>query len=197
VVVTGMLGAAAAGTRLLRQGARLTADGTLEATGVWTQSSADAVRHCLRAHLDPRPPLPFARALAEHQIGHAAMDISDGLSCDLLTMCEASSVSAWLDLAAVPVDASMAGLERARGGDSLGLALHGGEDYQLLLAVPPDQLEALRNLAVVWTLPLAVVGEFAPGPAVVSVRDEAGLTPLEVRGFDHFKPAARRSSKRA
>lgn len=192
VVVTGTLGAAAQGTRLLRQGARLSADGRLEATGVWTESSAEAVRHCLRAHLDPSPPLSFARGLAQQEeLGHAAMDVSDGLSGDLLALCQASQVAAWIDVAAVPADPKMAGLERARGGDSQALALHGGEDYQLLLAIPPEQLDALRELAVVWNLPLAVVGEFVAGVPSVSVRGEAGLTPLEVAAFDHFKPAPR------
>ncbi len=119
---------------------------------------------------------------------HAAMDVSDGLSGDLLSVCaEASNVSAWIDVAAVPVDPRMAGLERARGGDSLALALHGGEDYQLLLAVPPENLEALRDLAVVWTLPLSVVGEFSEGAPGVSIRTEKGLEPLEPAAFDHFK----------
>jgi thiamine-monophosphate kinase len=188
VVVTGTLGAAAAGVRLLRQGARLGPDGQLEATGVWTPSSAEAVRHCLRAHLDPSPPLAFARALSEHDIVHAAMDISDGLSGDLLSMCSASNVAAWLDVAAVPVDPRMAGLERARGGDSLWNALHGGEDYQLLLAVAPENLDALRDLAVVWSLPLSVVGEFSEGAPAVSIRQEKGLEPLPPASFDHFKP---------
>lgn len=196
-VVTGTLGAAAAGTRLLRQGARLSAEGTLEATGVWTQSSAEAVRHCLKAHLDPAPPLSFARALGEQQLAHAAMDISDGLSGDLLTLCEASGVGAWVDIASVPVDPKMAGLERARGGDSLALALHGGEDYQLLMAVAPGQFEGLKDLAVVWNLPLAVVGEFYEGPPSLSVRGEHGMTPLEMGAFDHFKPAPRRSGSRS
>jgi len=196
-VVTGTLGAAAAGTRLLRQGARLTAEGALEATGVWTQSSAEAVRHCLKAHLDPSPPLAFARALGEQSVAHAAIDVSDGLSGDLLTMCQASGVAAWLDIASVPVDPRMAGLERARGGDSLALALHGGEDYQLLMAVAPSQFENLKDLAVVWNLPLSVVGEFSEGPPGLSVRGESGLTPLEPGAFDHFKPPQRRSGSRA
>jgi thiamine-monophosphate kinase len=191
VVVTGTLGAAAEGTRLLRQGARLSAQGELETTGVWTQTSADALRHCLKAHLDPQPPLAFARALSEHEYVHAAMDVSDGLSGDLMTLCQASQVCASIDGAAVPVDGKMAGLERARGGDPLTLALHGGEDYQLLMAVPRERLEELQDLAVVWSLPLAVVGELAEGLPALELRGESGVQPLEVASYDHFMPAAR------
>ncbi len=116
VIVTGALGAAAAGLKLMMQGARLDQDGYLDKTGGWTESSAKAVTHCLRALLDPNPPLAFARALAEQEIVHAAMDLSDGLSGDLRAMCDEGDVSAWVDANALPIDASAASLERARGG---------------------------------------------------------------------------------
>jgi len=191
VVVTGSLGAAAAGLRLLRQGARLGAEGALEATGVWTESSSEALLRCLRAQLDPEPPLAFGRTLSEHDVAHAGIDISDGLSGDLLHVCEESDVSAWIDPAAVPVDVHATSLERARGRDARSLALHGGEDYQILLAVPPDKLDALRDLAVIWDLPLSVVGEFAPGPPAVSLKSGDSLTPLAPASHDHFRVSRR------
>jgi thiamine-monophosphate kinase len=192
VVVTGTLGAAAAGLRLLKQGARLGTEGALQATGIWTESSASGLTHCLMAHLDPTPPLAFARALSEHDLVHAAMDISDGLSGDLLHLCEESSVAAWVDLASLPIDPWAARVERARGGDSVALALHGGEDYQLLLAVPPDRLDALRDVAVVWDVPLAGIGQFTEGEPAVSVRSGEAVRPLEVAAFDHFRDASER-----
>jgi thiamine-monophosphate kinase len=187
VVVTGTLGAAAAGVKLLTQGARLDEDGHLLETGVWTESSARAVTHCLRALLDPNPPLAFARTLAEQEIVSAAMDISDGLSGDLFAICNESDVSAWVDSASVPIDPAAAGLERARGGDALSLALHGGEDYQLLLAVRPDKLDALRDVAVIWDLPTTVIGTFAPGPPALLLKKGPSLLPLTPQSFDHFR----------
>ena len=186
-VVTGHLGAAAVGLRLLMQGARLTEDGFLESTGVWTDSSAEAVTRCLRAQLDPAPPLALARALAEQDLVHAAMDISDGLSGDLPMICQESHLAAILDRKAVPIDPSAAGLERARGGDAFAFALHGGEDYQFLFAIPPDRLDGLKDLAVVWDLPLTVVGEFTEGPPTVSMKDGDTLKPLEAQSHDHFR----------
>lgn len=186
VVLTGYLGAAVAGLRLLLQGARLDEEGELVATGMWTETSAEAVAHCLRAHLDPRPPLTFARALSERDLVHAAIDVSDGLSGDLQQLCQASEVGATIDGAVVPVDRHAAGLERARGGDALSLALNGGEDYELLLAVPPDGVGALRDLAVVWNLPLTVLGEFTTGPEVLLKRGET-VAPLPAAGHDHFR----------
>lgn len=186
-VVTGHLGAAATGLRLLAQGARLADDGELEATGIWTESSSEAVTRCLRAQLDPAPPLALARALSEQDLVHAAMDLSDGLSGDLRSLCEESRLSAVVDAKAVPVDAAVARIERARGGDALSAALHGGEDYQFLFAIPKDRLDGLRDLAVVWDLPLTVIGEFSEGPPIVSMREGGALRPLEVRAHDHFK----------
>jgi thiamine-monophosphate kinase len=187
VVVTGMLGAAAAGLKLLAQDARLDEEGELRATGMWTESSAVALRHCLRAQLDPQPPLSFARALAEVELLHAAIDVSDGLSGDLHRLCEASGVQATLDAFAVPVDAHAAGLERARGGDALALALHGGEDYQILMAAGPESLVALRDLAVIWDLPLTVVGEFAAGEPEVKLKAGHDTTPLVPASHEHFR----------
>jgi len=162
-------------------------DGYLHKTGVWTESSAKAVTHCLRALLDPNPPLAFARALAEHEIVHAAMDLSDGVSGDLRTMCDESDVSAWVDGNTLPIDVSAASLERARGGDAAALALHGGEDYQLLLAVPREKLDALRDVAVIWDIPTTVIGEFAPGPSALLLKKGGSLLPLTSQAHDHFR----------
>jgi thiamine-monophosphate kinase len=153
---------------------------------MWTASSAAALTRCLRAHLDPVPPLAFGRSLSEADVAHAAIDLSDGLSADLLRICEASGLAARVDAAAVPVDPLAGGLERARGGDALALALHGGEDYELLLAVPPERLDALRDLAVIWDLPLTVVGEFVPGEPQVLLATDSGTEPLPSGGHEHF-----------
>jgi thiamine-monophosphate kinase len=186
-VVTGTLGASAAGLRCLVDGARLDAEGGLVTPGRWGEAQAADVRHCLRAQLDPDPPLAFGRALAEHDLVHAAMDLSDGLSGDLLSLCEASGVSAWIEAGGLPVDPHAAALEKAGGPDGFSLALHGGEDYQLLLAVAPDRLEGLRDLAQVWSLPLTVVGAFAAGPPGLSLKFGDTLRRLKPRAHDHFR----------
>ncbi len=196
IVLTGALGAAAAGVRLLRQGARLDEDGGLDDLGLWTASSTPAVTRCLRAHLDPDPPLAFGRSLAEADWAHAAMDVSDGLSGDLLAMCVESGLGARLDAAAVPIDAAAALLERARGDDAFHLALHGGEDYQLLLAVAPERLDELRERGLVWNLALADVGEFVAGPAQVVLHGPKGEAPLEPASHEHFRAPAPAAEER-
>jgi thiamine-monophosphate kinase len=191
VVVTGTLGTAAAGLRFLEAGARLDAEGEVVSAGSWT-GAADALQRCLRAHLDPSPPLAFARALSQGDLVHAAMDLSDGLSGDLLSLCEASGVSATLDPAALPLEACAAVLEEEVGEDAFSLALHGGEDYQLLMAVPKDALDALRDVAVVWEVALTAIGVFAAGPPGVALRFGDALRRVRPGSHDHFRAAAAR-----
>jgi thiamine-monophosphate kinase len=198
VVVTGTLGAAAAGLSFLLGGARLGEEGVLGDAGTWTGGAPDSLLACIRAQLDPTPPLAFGRALAEHDIVHAAMDLSDGLSGDLLTMCQASDVSAWVDGAGLPVDPCAAQLEKEGGTDGFSVALHGGEDYQLLLAVPPSAFDSLKDVAVVWDLPVTVVGEFAEGPPVLSMKFGDRMKRLRPKSHEHFKdPGSRRSDPSA
>lgn len=190
IVVTGALGAAAEGVRLLGDGARLDDEGELAHSGIWTDSSTAAVLACLRAQLDPRPPLALARSIGDRGLAHAGMDLSDGISSDLPEICAQSGVGAVLDLRSLPIDLRVAGLERARGGDALSLALHGGEDYQLLLAVAPGDVEELGELARVWGVEVSAIGEFVEGDPEVRVRDAAGERPLAPGGHDHFGPAS-------
>jgi len=187
VVITGGLGASAEGLRLLREGVRLADDGMVIDTGIWTPSSEGPLARCVRAHLDPTPPLAFARAMSETPgTVRAMMDLSDGLSIDLIRLCAENSVGAVIDPLAVPVDPAVAMIERARGGDPLPLALHGGEDYQLLMAISPDSIDAVRDMAFVWDLPITVVGQFVVGAPVVSVQVGEWIEPLKSQGFDHF-----------
>ena len=187
VVITGGLGASAEGLRLLREGVRLADDGMVIDTGIWTPTSEAPLARCVRAHLDPSPPLAFARAMSETEgTIRAMMDLSDGLSIDLVRLCAENSIGAVIDPLAVPVDPAVAMIERARGGDPLPLALHGGEDYQLLMAVAPAQIDAVRDMAFVWDLPITVIGQFVVGAPVVSVQVGEWIEPLKTQGFDHF-----------
>jgi thiamine-monophosphate kinase len=187
VVVTGTLGTAAEGVTLLQQGARLDEEGALSATGVWTDSSSESVEACLRAQLDPRPPLALARSLAERDLARAGMDLSDGLSSDLAELCRQSGLGARVEARSLPVSPAMASLERARGGEAVLVALHGGEDYELLLAVDPADFGALEELARVWGVTVTAIGEFLEGEPGVRVRDEEGERPLPPAGHDHFR----------
>ncbi len=187
IMVTGTLGAPAAGLLLLAQGVRLDADGALASTGVWTESSRGPLLRCLLAQLDPRPPIALGRGLGESEIAHAAIDISDGLSGDLLHLCEASGLRAWIDPETLPVDPDAAVVARAGGRDVNDMALNGGEEYQLLLAIPPDRVAAVHEQSLIWNVRLTEIGQFEAGEPGVDLRTAEGQEPLEAAAHDHFR----------
>jgi len=116
----------------------------------------------------------------------AMMDISDGLAKDLSRLCVESGVGARLELARVPVSPSLAHLAEALGLDELELALSGGEDYELLAAMPAEAVEgARRELSEVFGVSLTEVGEITP-EGLVAVDAGGTERPLEPRGWDHF-----------
>jgi thiamine-monophosphate kinase len=173
-LVTGTLGAAAMGLRLMEGGLRLGAEG----------AAADE-QACLRAELDPAPPLGLGQAAARAGLVTAAIDLSDGLSGDLLAVCQESGLAAWVDARTVPVDGAVRALARDPD-DALELALHGGEDYQLLLAASAEAVPLLRELAAARTVSLTVVGGFAEGAPGVTLRTPGGSRPLVPRSHQHF-----------
>ena len=187
VVLTGHPGAASTGLALLEAGLRLRDDGTLEIPqGLPAPSPPQehALRSCLLAQIDPAPPLAFAAALAPLSGVHAGMDVSDGLSGDLLALSSESRLAAVIDASALPASPA-AGLGPWGAGDPLAHVLHGGEDYGLLLAVAPDAIDGLFDLAGAHHVTLSVVGTFEAGQGVW-VQDASGRAPLQPRAHQHF-----------
>lgn len=101
---------------------------------------AEDVRACLSAHRRPRARVPEGRRLREWG-AHAALDLSDGLYSDALRLAEASGVGVEIDADAAPIAPAVRRVEEAMDGDPLETALGGGEDYELLVALPADRLE--------------------------------------------------------
>lgn len=134
----------------------LTAIGRTEPDKFWTRSGARADDvivvtgplggSLLGKHLDFEPRIDWMRAVRGNVEIHAAMDISDGLSIDLLRMCNASGCGAVLDLPSVPISAAAKEMAERSGREALAHALGDGEDFELLLAVPERELPALRAL---------------------------------------------------
>ena len=166
IFVSGRLGMAALGLRLLRSGSRIRK--TVE-------------RVALRAHLYPQPQCALGRFLSAHRLASALMDVSDGLSIDLPRLCDASGVGASLLANRVPTppipDAE----------DALGLALHGGEDYQLLFTVPAAKAAKIpRHFG---RIPLHCIGEIRASRGINMVTPDGETLPVEAHGYDHFARA--------
>lgn len=134
----------------------LTAVGRAQNCGVWKRSGAQAEDvivvtgqlggSLLGKHLDFEPRLAWARAVRDSVDIHAAIDISDGLSIDLLRVCDASGCGAVLDLASVPISDAANRMAQSSGRSALAHALGDGEDFELLLAVPESELPKLQSI---------------------------------------------------
>ena len=105
-------------------------------------------RRLLQPHLYPKIRIELGEWLARRKMASAMMDISDGLSTDLARLCAASGVGARLWAERIPrvkIPAARTGLLRKRRLDPLQMALHGGEDYELLFTVPRKNVKRLRS----------------------------------------------------
>ncbi len=117
------------------------------------------------------------------------IDLSDGLSTDLLRLCDANHLGVRLDGAAVPVDPALRDLAAPL--TPLDLALRGGEDYELLMAADPQHAEELvQRIRQEAGTAATVIGEFVPPGAGCIVQREGQCVPLESLGWDHFRRGA-------
>ena len=132
-------------------------------------------------HFFPEPRIELGRILREKGLVSAMIDTSDGLSTDLAHICEESGVGAELQAEAIP---------RARVGKPaqvvhLPLALHGGEDYELLFTAPRGK----RIPPQIAGVPITLIGHVTRGRKVI-LRDKDGVGyVLEPGGWEHFTRA--------
>lgn len=170
--VTGTIGASAAGLRILEQ-----------PHNYQTRTTAPKL---IAAHLRPEPRIEAGRLLVEHGAS-AAMDLSDGLVGDLPKILVASGVSAVIEEEALPVIAA----SRALFSDSWReLALHGGEDYELVFTMARDQFASFRAAAERQGITVTAIGSIVvldSGEPELHIRHENGhVEALPMGAFDHF-----------
>jgi thiamine-monophosphate kinase len=178
IFVTGTLGGAAAGLRLLETGARPHSLSELE-------TDHDAIAALLLRQMCPEPRVGWGRVLGEEQLATAMIDISDGLSSDLRHLCRASDTGALLQSASLPLDVHAVELCGRRALDPLLLALHGGEDFELLFTVNPK--DASRLPRQVDGTPVTHIGEITNEIGCIRIAEGSHVWNLEPGGFEHFK----------
>jgi thiamine-monophosphate kinase len=143
----------------------------------------------LKPHLYPEIQLKLGAWLARHRIASAMMDISDGLSTDLPRLCKASGVGARLIAAHIPsveIPASLQKILPKRALYPLHMALHGGEDYELLFTVPPRKAKSLR--AAPGFSELTAIGEITKKKDLLIVSpDQTQTQKLRSLGWDPFR----------
>ncbi len=133
----------------------------------------------------PMPRLVLGRLARRH--ASAAIDLSDGLSQDVGHLCGASGVGAIIRLASLPLSAAV---KKAWGPRAAFEAAIGGEDYELLLAVPPRSVNALRNACAQAGEQVTEIGELTADRSIV-LFDAEGQAVERPGGFDHFRGQGR------
>ena len=143
----------------------------------------------LGRHLAVQPRCREAMLIADRFAVHAAIDVSDGLSLDLSRMMQASATGAVVRMASVPIhaDAHRMSLLPGDGKTPLDHALSDGEDFELILAMPPAAAHALVAAAgqAPLDLPITIIGEVTAEPGLIAEDAHGVRTTLEPRGYVH------------
>jgi thiamine-monophosphate kinase len=173
VVVTGTIGDSALGLAILKGGATTTAlaDVAVNATLV-------------ERYWVPQPRNALAVAVLDH--AHASMDVSDGLAGDLAKLCTASGVSAVIDAPSIPLSAAAARL-LARGTVGIEAIVSGGDDYEILCAIPENQWQAFVQAAGLAGVAVTSIGTVIAGTSVPRFLDGQGSEIVLPRlSYSHF-----------
>lgn len=177
IFVTGSLGAAAAGLRLIERGAHLAEQNLAD-------DDSQKLDHVLLRQLRPEPRVGWGIVLGEERLATSMIDLSDGLSSDLNHLCTASNVGALIDSALLPVDDRVTELCGRRALDPLQLALHGGEDFELLFTVKPEAVARLPKR--VDGVEIKRIGEITESARGVRVSEGPRVWELKPGGWVHF-----------
>jgi thiamine-monophosphate kinase len=174
VVVTGTIGDATLGLDILKGGAVAAA-----------LANDDGARQALVARYRvPQPRNTLAKAVREY--AHAAMDVSDGLAGDLTKLCAASSVSAAIHAPSIPLSKPTAML-LSSGVVGLEALVSGGDDYEILCAIPEASVDAFAQAARKAGVAATTIGAIIAGSAAPSFLDAQGRdVVLKRRSFSHF-----------
>src|SRR5215203_4787391 len=177
IFVTGSLGAAAAGLRLIERGAHLAEQNLGD-------DDSQKLDHVLLRQLRPEPRVGWGIVLGEERLATAMIDLSDGLSSDLNRLCDAANVGALIDSSLLPIDDRVTELCGRRALDPLQLALHGGEDFELLFTVKPSDVARLpRKVDGVGIKCIGTVHSASEG---VKISEASRTWELRPGGWKHF-----------
>ncbi|HPQ94609.1 MAG: thiamine-phosphate kinase [Thiothrix sp.] len=165
IFVTGTLGGAAAGLAVIRQQLKL---------------PDSAQQACIQALNYPIPRLAAGQHL--RRLASSCLDLSDGLLGDIRHLLACSGTGARLQQQALPVHPALMHLPRA---EILRLALTGGDDYELLFTLPPEQRPQLQKLQTQVELPLlSHIGTMTADTGQLALDFPL---PLSGQAWEHFR----------
>jgi thiamine-monophosphate kinase len=167
--VTGSLGAAAAGLRMLQSGSALT-----------------PANPCVRRFLYPEPRVQTGKLLGRNRAAGACVDLSDGLADGIRRLADRSGVGAIIDAEALPIEPAARQWFEALGADPTVAAITGGDDYELLFTVRPRSRGRLRGAMRHAGTSLTRIGVCTADRSLVMRGAPAGDQPVPA-GYSHFR----------
>jgi thiamine-monophosphate kinase len=174
VMVTGTIGDAALGLAVLKGGS--------VATALANDAAAKAM--LVGRYRVPQPRNALAKAVRDY--AHAAMDVSDGLAGDLAKLCAASGVSAAIDVQSIPLSEVAAAL-LAHGTVGIEALIAGGDDYEVLCAIPEEGVEAFARAAGLVGVPITSIGTIIGATSPPRFLDGQGSEiELKRMSYSHF-----------
>ena len=188
--VTGQVGAAVAGLEWLRaaslRGENAADTPAGQAIRAFVERPRDpGMAECVARYCRPEPRVRIGTLLGRNRAASACMDLSDGLADAVTQMACAAATGARLDASAVPVHPEAAAWFTAAGRDPVAAAVAGGDDYELLFAVPRRSRGRLRSVVrEARGVRVTCIGELTKDRTVVLARGGV-LEPLP-GGFTHF-----------
>ena len=181
IFVTGSLGESALGLKILMSGKKK-----------W-KGSENHKKKCILRHLKPEPRVATAIQLAESRCKVTSMiDISDGLTQDLGHILKAGKVGAELWETAIPISKTLSKYSLINGLSALELALNGGEDYELLFTLAPEDVNNLGIESIIKAdQPVTQIGVITAKKGIRLISESSRSKTLQrPMGFNHFKGKA-------
>ncbi|MEO7660462.1 MAG: thiamine-phosphate kinase, partial [Pyrinomonadaceae bacterium] len=166
IFVTGKLGGAAGGLKLLENGFR------------YSLAKREKYNDLLLKQLKPHPQLLTGKLLGLDDIASTMIDLSDGLSSDLHHLCRQSTTGAKIEAGAVPIHPDLCHFYGAD--DCLAMAVNGGEDFELLFTVEE------KNISRLETLDVTRIGMMTANIGTIEITDAGKTTVLPPIGYRHF-----------
>jgi thiamine-monophosphate kinase len=181
IFVTGSLGGSTLGLQILETESNRPAVAALSRSPSRSPARAEAVTR----HLRPEPRTEAGKLIGDMGLATAMIDISDGLTTDLSHITTESHKGAIVDADAIPIaDCLKSAEQEGIISNALELALHGGEEYELLFTARPDQRRTIEGIIESTGLGISCIGEVVSDPGL-RLRLNGRLIDLAARGYEH------------
>jgi len=171
ICVTGHLGDSAAGLQVVLNNLKPNTD----------------TKYLERKHHHTEPRIHEGRWLAKQKLVHAMMDISDGISSDLMHILNASGLSALVHTEKLPISKTLQIVASKNNWNITELATAGGEDYELLFTVDEKDIDRLKlEYKACFSEEISVIGETKKGPSTITWLKNGNEMTNSKGGFNHF-----------